>query len=434
MNSDTIKRYFRIINESVFILIMVFVVYLFFIDLLQAMFPKGTSISEIINEKVFQGGFLEQKDKDLRLNVDGQELAFSGNSELAAKIIEKHRNVKSKRAHGISWFDANSGLGLHSKDAIQTYSRSSAVIRLSNAGDVQVGENSLIVIRNIDEDILLQEKRARILMVKGELQGTVDGLIEDNTHIRITTPSGATAIISNDKSDKVRYKIKVNKDKSSVITVFEGTAQVIAQDKIVTLLPNQVVTIKKDSEPGIPEYLPDIVTLVSPDNSGVFYYRDLPPKISFKWKLQSNVDDYQFILSRDRHFNDIVSDIILKNTYFKHGNLKNGRYYWRVRSRENSKEAAFSESREIRVVRDVKPPIVDVNMPPSVFNKTDFELKGKTETQASVFVNSNPVLVNGQGEFSYKLKLKKGSNVIIIEAIDIAGNISYISELVNVKR
>ncbi len=440
--SVKIKRYLRIVSESILILIMVFALYLFFIDMLQKMFPMGTSLSEIISEKVFRGGFLEQEDKDIRLSVDGQELAYSGNTELAAKIIERHKSVKIKRANGISWFNVNSGLGLHARDAVQTFNRSSAVIRLSNAGDISLGENSLIIIRNVDEDILLQEKRARILMIKGVLQGTVAGKTRNNTNtntnIRITTPSGATAIFSNDQSDKVRYKIKVNKDKSSVITVFEGTARVMAQDKVVTLLPNQVVTIQKDSEPGLPEYLPDIVTLVSPFNSSIFYYRDLPPKINFKWKLQSNVDDYQFVLSRDRHFKDIVSDIKLKNTYFKHGNLRDGRYFWRVRSRENRKESVFSEPREIRVVKDVKPPVMEVDMPPSVLvmkdNKTDYELKGKTEKEASVFVNSIPVVITEQGEFSYSLKLKYGNNVIIIEAIDIAGNITYVSKLINVKR
>ena len=433
-----IKRNLRFVAESILILIMVFALYLFFIDMLQRMFPMGTSLSEIISEKVFRGGFLEQEEKDIRLNVNGQELAYSGNTELAAKIIERHKSVKLKRANGISWFDVNRGLGLHARDAVQTFNRSSAVIRLSNAGDISLGENSLIIIRNVDEDILLQEKRARILMIKGVLQGTVDGKTSDNTNIRITTPSGATAIFNSNQSDKIRYKIKVNKDKSSVITVFEGTAQVMAQDKVVILQANQMVTIQKGSEPGLPEFLPDIVTLVSPFNSSIFYYRDLPPKINFKWKLQSNVDDYQFVLSRDRHFKDIVSDIKLKNTYFKHGNLRNGRYYWRVRSRENGKESVFSAPREIRVVKDVKPPVMEVDMPPSVLNmrndKTHYELKGKTEKEASVFVNSVPVTLTEQGEFSYSLKLKNGTNVIIIEAIDIAGNITYISKLINVKR
>jgi len=127
-----------------------------------------------------------------------------------------------------------------------------------------------------------------------------------------------------------------------------------------------------------------------------------------------------------------------RSTYFKHGNLKDGRYFWRVRSRENRKESVFSGPREIRVVKDVKPPVMEVEMPPSVLkmrdNKTDYELKGKTEKEASVFVNSIAVVITEQGEFSYSLKLKNGNNVIIIESIDLAGNITYISKLINVKR
>lgn len=433
MKLSNIKRTVLQAAEMVFILVLVMSMYGIFLDILQNLFPRGTPISKIVNEKMLFSGLFSSDEKNIRLDIDGQELSFAGNSDIDAIISSKFRTVKTKRANAITWTTARNGMGLKSQDAVQTFNRSSADIKLSNAGSIKLGENSLIIIRNNDEDILLQEKRTRILMVAGELQGSVNEIANDNAQIKIATASGATAILSNLESKKTVFKIKVNKDKSSVITVLEGTARIEAQDKVVRINKNQQLKIKKDEAPGLPEYLADAVYPVSPDNMSSFYYRDLPPEIHFKWNLQNNVDEYEFVLARDKAFKDIVTEQQVSRSFFKHGNLRHGKYFWRVRSLDRDKDALFSETREIRVVRDTKPPVMKVNLPQgNKITSNTFELTGTTEPDASVFVNSKPVAVKENGSFKYKLKLKKGTNVVIVEAVDTAGNTTYKSEMLTV--
>ena len=427
------KKYLLRLAEAVFILVLVLSMYGVFIDFLQQLFPQGTPISNIVNKKILLGGLFSDDDKNIRLNIDGQDLAFASNSDIDAIVFGKYRKVKIKRASEITWKNARKGMGLQAQDAVQTFDRSSANIKMAGAGNIKLGENSLIIIRNNDEDILLQEKRSRILMVSGELQGTLSEITDNkSTQIKIAMASGATAILSDNKNDKTVFKIKVNKDKSSVVTVLEGSVLIEAQDKLVRINKNQLLTILKDELPGVPEFIPDAVFPVSPEDKSVFYYRNLPPEIHFKWNLQSQVDEYEFVLATDSEFRDIVTKQNIKRTFFKHGNLREGRYFWRVRTNDELKDTIFSEPREIRVVKDIKPPKTRVKMPPANFSKSSYSLTGKTEPGSSVFVNSKPVEVKENGSFKHNLLLKKGTNVVIVEAVDIAGNITYISEMINI--
>jgi hypothetical protein len=60
-------------------------------------------------------------------------------------------------------------------------------------------------------------------------------------------------------------------------------------------------------------------------------------------------------------------------------------------------------------------------------------VQGKTEPGANVFVDGNPVKTSGDGEFRHKLKLQRGINVIVIEAVDLADNVEYRSQLIHGK-
>ena len=52
-------------------------------------------------------------------------------------------------------------------------------------------------------------------------------------------------------------------------------------------------------------------------------------------------------------------------------------------------------------------------------------LKGVTEPGALVFVGGAPVLTSPSGEFEWELELKHGINIVVVEAVDEAGNVAY---------
>lgn len=73
-----------------------------------------------------------------------------------------------------------------------------------------------------------------------------------------------------------------------------------------------------------------------------------------------------------------------------------------------------------------KPPILEVDNAESgkKVYKADYTVSGKTGSEVFIRVNGSSVIVKADGTFSYTFTLSKGDNQIIVEAEDIAGNIT----------
>ncbi len=85
------------------------------------------------------------------------------------------------------------------------------------------------------------------------------------------------------------------------------------------------------------------------------------------------------------------------------------------------------------MVQDRKPPVLRVQPPPKVVNQDTITLRGKTEPGAKVYVEGNRVTVNKEGFFKHQLRIKRGASLIVVEAVDPAGNVAYATNLVNAK-
>jgi hypothetical protein len=254
---------------------------------------------------------------------------------------------------------------------------------------------------------------------------------EDSVYLEVGTPSGTIRTRSGPQAEgSVDFKISVNPDQSSTITVYEGSAEVIAQGQTVLVGTNQATVVALNQAPQQPGILPEQVNLKSPSGKNVFYYRDLPPKIRFAWQGQPNATGYHFVLARSLSFQDIVTDEQFSGASFTHGNLKKGTYYWKVSALEDSVEGYFSEIRQFRVIRDQAPPKLLVRFPPETIYSGRFTLRGKTEPGARVFVGGKRVRTTRQGKFEYHMKLQPGMNVIVVEAVDGVDNVAYRSQKV----
>ena len=78
-------------------------------------------------------------------------------------------------------------------------------------------------------------------------------------------------------------------------------------------------------------------------------------------------------------------------------------------------------------------PSLEVSYPDASEEGDRFELSGRTDPDARVFVGGMPVKVDRNGEFMHSLFLQRGYNVIVVEAVDKVGNVNYFSRTVNVK-
>jgi hypothetical protein len=83
------------------------------------------------------------------------------------------------------------------------------------------------------------------------------------------------------------------------------------------------------------------------------------------------------------------------------------------------------------VVHDEEPPRLDVVLPEGVVLESSLRVTGRTDPGSKVRVGRELVSVAADGSFATTVELRVGPNLIVIEAADAAGNVTYFSEYVN---
>ncbi|UCD80502.1 MAG: YbaY family lipoprotein [Desulfobacterales bacterium] len=424
------------IIEGIVAILLVLLFFSVILSLLNALFPSGTSLREIIVRQKSAGSVdaFKQNSREFELSYSS-EGSDSGSSEDSAAVLSWTRNtVKSKRAAEIAWEAAKVGNLLYDRDAVQTFSRSAAEIQFDENNTLSMGPNSLMIIKRLTHDPSLREKRSFMVLVDGELRGMLAQSGQESVYLEIDTP-GAKLRTQSGPGDSapVDFKLSVNPDKSSTIAVYQGSAKITAQGQTVTVNANQSTVVALNQAPLDPRDLPDTVQLKSPLSTSRFYYRDLPPKIQFAWQTQPNATGYHFVLARDSFFHDIITDDHFSESQFSHGNLKEGIYFWKVSAMQETIEGLFSENRRFRVEQDQTAPELSVHFPPRTIYNELYTLRGKTEPGARVFVGGKRIKTSQTGKFEYQLKLSLGINVIVVEAYDAVNNVAYRSQRVNRK-
>lgn len=419
--------------EIPLVLVLVVCAFLLLLGFLNLVFPLGTPLNYMVDEnKLFShAGSLFSEDPVLAVEYNGQSEALNTNTEIAANLEKVKRTVKRKRASTISWSRAKAGMNLYSRDAVQTFDRANARIRFDEENYIDLGENSLVIIKQMNDDPLLREKLTRILVFAGELRGKISATSRKRMQMEIRSKDAVTRVMSARKDKATLFKYKINPDHTSTVTVLEGQAVIVDKGKKVNINPFEAYTITPGEDSGL-QIPPDIVKAVTPKHRGQFFYNELPPKVKFVWSKPRHADSYTVELSRDATFNDIITREKVNTTYLQHGNLKQGEYYWRVKAHNGYVDGDFSNPRMFSVIQDQEPPVLQVEMPPDTAKQKMFVIKGKSEPGSRLFINNKPVKIDNSGKFEYSLELQKGSNTVVVEAVDTAGNSSYQSKIVNV--
>jgi hypothetical protein len=434
-NSRLKKIIGRIVEGAVAILLVLFFFSLF-LGLLNTIFPTGTSLREIIARQGKPGATQSSgnSDRDLQMVYGDGELDPAASGEPAAVLNWVRNSVKSKRASEIAWQTAQEGNQLFDRDAVQTLKRSAAEIKFDENTSLNMGPQSLVIIKRISRDSLLHEKRSFMVLVDGELRGMLAPSGPDSVYLEIDTPGAKLRTHSGSgTASPVDFKLSVNDDQSSTIAVYKGTAEIMAQGKTVVVNANQSTVVGLNQTPLDPRDLPRALELKSPAGGKRFYYRDLPPKIKFAWQAHPGATAYHLVLARDPYFREIVTDDLFTGSGFSHGNLQKGVYHWKVSAMQDTIEGFFSRNGSFEVIQDQTPPKLQVQFPPSTIYQDRYTLHGRTSPGARVFVGGRRIKISGNGKFNYTLKLNPGINIIVVEAFDGVNNVAYRSQRVNRK-
>jgi hypothetical protein len=418
--------------ELIVALLMLLLAFAVVLGITSYYFPVGTGVKELaysISQSVSSTG-----SRETQISRGTPRSQAGTNSPLSATVSSINNRVNVKLANDIAWGGAQVGMSLHHRDAIQTYDRSRALVEFNKQSYLDISENSLVVFQSIEPDLFTQTTRTFRVTVEGELRGRLLQSSEGSANLEVALPNAELQMVPGQTAGgDVEFNLKVNPDKSSTLSLHKGDVQLLVGGKHVDLQENYGITINADGQATEPMSLPPAPTPTLPTQGSTAYYRNVPPRLRFSWKPSEPTNNYRFMLARDSEFRQVVVDEQVSGTTFADGNLKHGQYYWRVQALAGKTEGIPSEARTLTLVQDLTPPALYVQKLPKVLHQSAVTLRGKTEPGARIYVEGKPVVVDSEGTFQHRLHIKPGASLIVIEAVDSAGNVAYATNVVNGK-
>jgi hypothetical protein len=422
------------VGEAVVIVGIALAFFVLLLGFLRVLFPAGPGLREVATpgESLPAAGMAEPTARE-SVHASGSPKSSHGAAawEVAALLVRTTNTVKHRAADAISWSGVRPGKRFRDRDAVQTFDNSTARLRFTEGNVLDMSPNSLVVIQRVQPNPVRRETPSQLVMVDGELRGTVSA--HDRTAaVEVALPGGVVRVRSATRDRAgAQFKISMTEDHASTVAVYRGVAELNANGRTLRVTEDFASTVRPNGVTTAPVPLPARPKPVEPARDRIYSYRDQPQQIRFAWTAPAPVDGYHLVIARDPDFDDVVSDARVRRPEFRHGRLKHGTYYWRVSGIADAREGAYSEPARLIVVRDRKPPALDVHFPPKTPGSDAYTLTGRTEPGARVSVGGHGIPVTAAGSFQHSLRLGPGSTVIVVEAMDQAGNVAYRSELVN---
>ena len=402
------------------------VFFAFLTVLIRVYFPQGTTLGE--NADWTSASLLPGSDIELEF---GAENSFA--QIFAGEILTIQRRVQRRGANSLAWAEANVGDTFTQNDAVQTFAKSTALLRVNEESRITIGQNSLIVFEKRAADPFVSKQGSVMVMIGGEMSGRLTN--EDNSPFEfgVSLPNSDVTLVRRAEDDAVDFLITVNDDQSTTVNLHGGVAEVTGRDgQRMTITENQSITIDAAGTQLVVSNLPDAPRSAGPLNRQTVTYKNVPEVVDFSWGAVAGADRYHVVIARDAEFTNRVVDDDVIGTSFSHGALGPGTYYWHVRSRSAWSQSQSSAMRQLRVIQDTVPPSLELDAPADSVVAGEWRLHGTTDSGAQLFVDDRPVQ-HDNGRIDHPIKLKPGANIIVVKAMDDVGNLNYASISVNAK-
>ncbi len=416
----------RLLAESAVVTAMTLCCLAVFILILSLSFPQGHDLRELLRSNRDPAAGLGA----FRAGRGGDSTATTGNSMATLSVVRA--SVHTRSAGSIAWGSAPSGLGLQAGDGIQTGAAGTAELNFKH-GNVRLEKNSLVILGGGTEvsELLARSPRS-LTVVRGDLFAKLDDKASEG--MRVILPRGIAQLrpVAGSKTGSpAKFRISTGSDRSSALTVLSGSLALEANGKTVSVGPGQFSRIGGDGAPSDPLTVPEAPVVLSPAPGSRFAYLDLPPVVPFRWE-SSNAGDgtYRVRATRGPKFMDEVVSQATADSFLNWGRFVPGTYEWQVTRVVNGVEGIPSAPRRL-VIEQAGGPIALVVEPlPKRVSRLELAVRGKARPGAAVFVMGHPARVHPDGTFELEISLSAGVNVVLVEAVDAAGNSTYSSQVV----
>ncbi|MEL7448537.1 MAG: hypothetical protein AAFN78_04965 [Pseudomonadota bacterium] len=397
--------------------------------LFDVLFPVGTRLSE---------GLGSQAGDSRELTASGRRLAYEarsdGDSQSIASIENVRRSVRFRASDSLVWSNAVTGDILYDRDSVQTLDGSGAVIRFNEGSELNVGEQSIVVLQRGQQDPFLAKRRSTIVMVEGTLSGRLAGSSDSDLQLEIEMPNGMLLVQGEDGgAADSEFRLEINPDDSTSVSLMSGAARIYANGRVVSLNGNEGLVISGDGKSFARVALPVQPVIDRPRAGQTVRFNDLPPAVDFNWHSGGDSREFRFILATDPELSQLLVDQRLSEPRFSYGNLGAGEYYWTVKAVAGWNEGPQAPVRELVVVRDTEPPMLELDPAPAIVHAPTVVMSGRTEPGSKVFIQGEPVTGDARGFFNHIVHISPGTSVVLVEAMDSVGNVAYASQTVTSK-
>ena len=359
--------------------------------------------------------------------------AMSGGGDLEsdAQFLTVEGDVKFQKGAAGDWKDADARTALMNGDWVKTGDRSSAELIFSSGTLYTVGPNALLEIYS-SVNPATSRKTNTVKMRVGSVEVATTS---DTSTVR--TP-GTQVVVEQQSTAQVG----VEQEQTSVVSM-RGAASVAPEtggaairlasgDKVSSTPEGTLSPVKKLTMPP---------ALLSPGDNQVFQLT-AGLQVQMIWQPQVGATGYVLQVSRSRLFSTREINQKLQKTSATAEVTSEGSFYWRVASLGPDGDVGpYSGFRRFRVSGGTKSGGTTDRTPPMLRMKAPFHvggafytIAGVTEPGATVFINDEEADVASGGAFQKLVAFDKvGRNVVVIKAVDPAGNQKVESQVVIVE-
>ena len=114
-----------------------------------------------------------------------------------------------------------------------------------------------------------------------------------------------------------------------------------------------------------------------------------------------------------------------------HGNMPADKMYWRVQALNGDTRGPFGSIRSVVLEQDSEPPTLEVAFPSGKVAAGEMLLQGTAEPGIELYVDSTRHEVHSDGTFEIPIRLEPGVNIVVVEALDAAGNAAYAAQRIH---
>jgi hypothetical protein len=283
-----------------------------------------------------------------------------------ARLSEIKGSVDHRKAATLVWTAARAGLELFHRDAVKTNALSSARVTFVSGSQLEIDEQSLVVIEAPPESSPPSVKSAPppVAQVAQVERGSVRGVSQPGAPaVKVVTPDGQVAQIKAEGNEAVPFRVRVRPSGKLEVAILKGKARVeSASGDVVTVGERQVVEVTKQRV-SAPVVLPAFPELLSPAVDAKFHAGS---RVLLKWSSIASAALYRVQVSDTVTFERRIADETVTVPELSLAGPKPGStYVWRVSSVDaQGHEGEFGFARRFVVLTAAPPPQDQLLSPP----------------------------------------------------------------------